>query len=272
MPAGDLQRRAEELSRTEFVGARVERFEQDGRLLFIALLRRGLTPDSHVIDVGCGALRAGYWLIHFLDPGHYHGIEPAQGRLDAARATLLEPGLEQSRRPTFANNADFDLSGFGVVPDFVLARSIWSHAAKGQIVALLDSFRDVSRLGSLLLASYHPAGAQPPGPPIRRRLRAWWSRLTSMVDRDGPEGADGTALSEARARRRGRRRRQRAAGYGGIWDLPDYQGDSWVTGDRGQAAHRLEFIEEQCRLRGLTARETQQDGFGTQVWLEIGWA
>src|SRR5688572_30397132 len=101
MPAGELQRKAEELSRTQFVGARVERFEQDGRVMFIALLRRGMTPDSHVIDVGCGALRAGYWLIHFLDPGHYHGIEPAQERLAAARAAFLEPGVEETRRPGF---------------------------------------------------------------------------------------------------------------------------------------------------------------------------
>lgn len=269
MPAGDLQRKAEELSRTQFVGARVERFEQDGRLLLIALIRRGLTPDSHVIDVGCGALRAGYWLIHFLDPGHYHGIEPAQERLAQARALLLEPGLEEARRPTFAHNDDFDLAGPGVTPDFVIARSIWSHAAKRQIEAMLDSFRDVSHAGSLLLASYHPAGRRPPGSALRYRLRTMRSRLADITDRDDTDASTGAAVDEAKSRRKARKQRQKAAGYPGVWNLPDYTGDTWVTNDQGQAAHRLEYIQEACRSRGLTAQESQQDGFGTQVWLEI---
>lgn len=270
MPQGDLQRKAEELSRTQFVGARVDRFEEDGRLMLVALLRRGLTPDAQVIDVGCGALRAGYWLIHFLDPGHYHGIEPARERLAAARAALLEPGVEAQRQPRFAHNDDFDLSGFGVSADYVLARSIWSHAAKGQITAMLDSFVRVSHPGSLLLASYHPAGRRRPRSILPRRLRGLRSRLRDATGRrstDGPEGS--SALAEAKARRRARTARQQAAGYEGIWDLPDYQGDTWVTGDRGQAAHRFEFIEEACRARGLRATETAQDGFGSQVWLEI---
>lgn len=269
MPAGELQRKAEELSRAQFVGGRVERFEADGRLMLIALVRRGLTPDAHVFDVGCGALRAGYWLIHFLDAGRYHGIEPARERLDAARAALLEPGLEEQRRPEFANNDDFDLGTFGVAPDFVLARSVWSHAAKRQIIAMLDSFRDVAAPGALLLASYHPVGLKPPGSALRRRLGGLRARLARLAGRDPGAPDSGTAVGQAKGRRMARRLRQRAAGYGGIWNLPDYQGDTWVTGDRGQAAHRFGFIEEQCRLRGLSVAETQEDGFGTQVWLEI---
>jgi SAM-dependent methyltransferase len=269
MVRGELQRKAEELSRTQFVGARVERFEADGRLMFIALVRRGLTPDSHVIDVGCGALRAGYWLIHFLQPGHYHGIEPARERIDAARTALLEPGVEEQRRPDFAHNADFDLAGFGVAPDFVLARSIWSHTAKSQIVALLDSFAQVSRPGSLLFASYHPAGRRPRGYVLRHRLHGLRARWADLSQRRAPASEDASALEAAKSRRRARTERQRAAGYEGVWDLPDYQGSDWVTGDSGQAAHRFEFIEAECQARGLSVRETEQDGFGNQVWLEI---
>jgi len=127
---GELQRRANELSGSRFVGGRAERFELDGRLQLIALLQRGLTPDSPVVDVGCGALRAGYWLIHFLDEGMYHGMDPTRERVDAARAAILEPGLEKAKWPRFSYNGDFNLGVFDVAPRFVLARSIWSHAAK----------------------------------------------------------------------------------------------------------------------------------------------
>jgi hypothetical protein len=47
-----------------------------GRNQLSILLRNGLIFDSRVLDVGCGVLRAGYWLIHFLDPDCYFGIEP----------------------------------------------------------------------------------------------------------------------------------------------------------------------------------------------------
>ena len=155
--SGALQERASSLGQQMFLGGPTELFEQFGRLQFIALIRRGLSPGDHLIDVGCGALRAGYWLIHFLDADCYLGIEPNRAMLDAARAELLEPGLEASKRPRFANNDDFDLSVFGVAPRFVLARSIWTHADKAQIERLLDSFASCAAPDGLLLASYLPS-------------------------------------------------------------------------------------------------------------------
>jgi SAM-dependent methyltransferase len=264
MATWGLQRKAEILSRSQFVGGQVERFERDGRLQLIALVRRGLTPDAHVVDVGCGALRAGYWLIHFLDPGHYHGIEPARERLDAARAGLLEPGLEDIKRPQFASNDDFDLSVFGVAPEYVLARSIWSHAAKPQIAAMLDSFAAAAAPGALMLASYHPAGRRQPVAALVRRVR---TRLFAPLRSNARRPA--SAADDAVIRRRERHRRQRVDGYEGAWNLPDYEGDTWVTGERGQAAHRFEWVREQCRVRALLVRESEQDGFGNQVWLEV---
>jgi SAM-dependent methyltransferase len=175
-----------------------------------------------VIESGCGALRGGYWLIHFLDAERYHGIEPNREMVDGARRALLEPGLEATKQPRFAYNDDFDLGGFGVAPDFVLARSIWSHTSKPQIQAMLDSFARVAAPNGLLLASYHPASRLP-------------------------------------------------------WGRQDYLGDAWVgrgpestaAGQRAVVAHRFGWIEEQCRARGLTVRETRADGFGGQVWLEV---
>jgi len=91
----DLQARARELEASgRHVGGPPDSWALDGRLQLIALLRRGLNPDSDVVDVGCGALRAGYWLIHFLEPGRYQGIDPMKDNVDAARAAILEPGLE----------------------------------------------------------------------------------------------------------------------------------------------------------------------------------
>jgi SAM-dependent methyltransferase len=242
----DPQARARELDASgRHVGGPPDHWSLDGRFQLIALLRRGLNPDSHVVDVGCGALRAGYWLIHFLEPGRYHGIDPMKDNVDAARAAILEPGLEAAKQPAFAYNDDFDIGVFGVSPDFVLARSVWSHAPKSQIQALLDSFAAKAAEDALMLSSYLPA-MDPNDRAAARR---------SPVDR----------LLGRRAAHNRRRYSKR----------PDYNGTEWAGWGPGSdatdvlIAHSFNWIVTACRERGLAVAESRQDEFGGQVWLEI---
>jgi len=90
----------------------IDGFENAGRQQFILLLMSGLMPASKVVDIGCGVLRAGYWLIHFLDPHCYYGIEPSKERIDAG-LTILEPATQEIKQPRFDLNADFDTGVFG---------------------------------------------------------------------------------------------------------------------------------------------------------------
>jgi SAM-dependent methyltransferase len=153
-----LQREAEALARSGvFLGGPVEVFEWLGRHQLILLLEHGLMPASKVLDIGCGCLRAGYWLIHFLQPGCYFGIEPNTSMLDAGRKALFTQELLAHKRPTFSADDDFDLSVFGTVFDFVLARSIWTHAAPRQIQRMLDGFVAHTTSGAVFLASYRRA-------------------------------------------------------------------------------------------------------------------
>ena len=76
--AESLQDRSERLAEEVFLGGPKRDFERVGRLGFEVLLAEQLRPSSRVLDVGCGALRLGYWLMRFLDPGCYFGIEPQQ--------------------------------------------------------------------------------------------------------------------------------------------------------------------------------------------------
>jgi hypothetical protein len=139
-----------------FTGGRPANFEIAGRKLFIMLLKEGIMPSSRVVDIGCGCLRAGYWLIHFLDPGNYCGIEPNVKMLDSGLRNLLEPGLVESKRPRFQNNTDFKLTGFNEKFDMFVALSIWTHAAKPQIRAMLDGFVQTSAENAAFIATYHP--------------------------------------------------------------------------------------------------------------------
>src|SRR5258708_22118404 len=84
------QARAEEMiSCHGFLGVPVETFAEAGRRQLEALLEEGLRPESRVLDIGCGCLRAAYWLIHYLDPRCYCGLEPARRRGGAHLRLLL---------------------------------------------------------------------------------------------------------------------------------------------------------------------------------------
>ena len=157
-----LQQKAEILGAKKFLGVPSVDFETGGREQLIYLLMAGLHPRSKVVDLGCGVLRGGYWLIHFLDPGCYCGIEPHAERLQIGIKTILEPGMMDVKRPRFDTNARFDTSVFGEKFDFFLAYSVWTHASKPQVQAMLDSFLRDSNEGGVFLASYLPASGERP--------------------------------------------------------------------------------------------------------------
>ena len=160
---GGLDERAERMAAAAgFLGVPVEDFAREGRLQLATLLRLGLHPASKVLDLGCGCLRAGYWLIHFLEPGGYCGIEPRCDRVEAGLTQLLEPGLAACKEPRFDFNPDFDSSVFAERFDFFLARSIWTHASKPQIRRMLDAFLRDAAPGAVFLTSYLPAGSEGP--------------------------------------------------------------------------------------------------------------
>jgi hypothetical protein len=152
-----LQQRAAMLAATQFLGVPLEHFESGGREQLTYLLRAGLNPHSKVCDVGCGVLRAGYWLIHFLDADCYCGIEPHTARLKMGLETILEQDVRQAKRPRFDANATFDASVFRERFDFFLAYSIWTHASKRQIRTMLDSFVRCSTDDAVFLTTFLPA-------------------------------------------------------------------------------------------------------------------
>src|SRR6266568_9281447 len=125
-------------------------------------LAAGLNPDSKVVDLGCGVLRLGYWLIHFLDPSCYCGIEPHPQRLAMGMDTILEREVLELKRPRFHPNPDFDTSVFGETFDVFLAYSIWTHASKRQIRSMLDAFLRDSKDDAVFHTSYLPADEEQP--------------------------------------------------------------------------------------------------------------
>tara|TARA_B100000315_G_scaffold259506_1_gene315843 strand:- start:228 stop:896 length:669 start_codon:yes stop_codon:yes gene_type:complete len=137
-----------------FLGGPIKFFEDAGKKTLDTLLNEGLTPDSKVLDIGCGCLRIGYWLIHFLGKGSYYGIEPNTDMLNAGIRILLDSDLVDIKQPKFDYNNDFDFTVFKEKFDYFMARSIWTHASKLQIQTMLDGFVNTANMGAEFITSY----------------------------------------------------------------------------------------------------------------------
>jgi SAM-dependent methyltransferase len=244
-----LRERSERIAQTTFLGGPAWDFERVGRIGFEVLLREGLSPSSRVLDVGCGALRLGYWLMRFLDPGCYFGIEPQQDMLRVGLDELVEPEVVERADAHFSANDDFDFSVFGESFDYVVARSIWTHASRPQISSMLASFARTAAPGGVFLTSYYPAG-------LCFKAGRRWPRLEGVVTK--LPLAD---LSPALAR------------------LPslassEYRGSSWVGRSHesdvaGVANHSLRWIAAEAARHGLTVQLMPYRVLHHQYWLRI---
>lgn len=159
-PHPHLEQAARLQDRGVFLGSPLHLFDA-GRLSLMALLHAGLYPNHRVLEIGCGALRSGYWLIHFLNKGSYYGIEPNKNMLSGGLLFICPAGLVlfgEGKAPRFNHNDQFDAGVFGETKfDFFLCCSIWSHAAKPQIEIMLDQFVAHSCPEGKFLTSYIPA-------------------------------------------------------------------------------------------------------------------
>lgn len=151
-----LDKMAELQRRGIFLGGPKRKFIPAGRGQFELLLTNGMVPESRLLDVGCGALRGGWWSINFLRPQRYFGIEPNAEMLSAGVDVMLGPELTEEKKPAFSNTPDFVFSVFGEIFDFVMARSIWTHASQDHIRTMLAQFKKCSGPRSLFLASIKP--------------------------------------------------------------------------------------------------------------------
>ncbi len=156
VPLG-LQQRMNLFAQVTFLGGPAESFVELGQMQLIAMLEEGLECQHRVLDIGCGALRAGVWLMKVLEPGHYCGIEPHRTRLRFGLEHVVGEDLQARKQPRLDHNARFDLSVFGERFHFMVARSVWTHSSKPQILTMLDGFLANSTQDAVFLTSYLPA-------------------------------------------------------------------------------------------------------------------
>lgn len=120
-----------------------ERWNALGRMQFDYLVGHGLQPGDHLLEIGCGNLRAGRHFIGYLETGHYHGVDISPDILLAAQQTIVDHRL-QDKLPHTTLVDDMRLAylpagRFRVVH----AHSVFSHSP---LHVIEDCFRHVGRL------------------------------------------------------------------------------------------------------------------------------
>jgi len=149
------QRNRVERDYRAFVGP-AKLFDRVGKMQLDLLLHLGLSPDHVLLDVGCGAMRAGRFLVPFLAVGHYHGIEPEGWLVEEGLRHVLDKLAAEAKRPVFRFDRQFQLGAFGREFDFILAHSIFSHASPAQIEACLAEAAQVMKPTSMFVATFVP--------------------------------------------------------------------------------------------------------------------
>jgi SAM-dependent methyltransferase len=134
-------------------GGVLRQWELSGPLQLEVLKQNGCTPESKVLEIGCGSLSAGRHIIEFLLPGHYVGIEPNRWLIDAISRDRTIGELIRARRPTFLHNESFDATALGTQFDYVISHSVLSHASRAQFEQFLDNLKKVIHPNSKILAS-----------------------------------------------------------------------------------------------------------------------
>jgi SAM-dependent methyltransferase len=156
-----------------------------GATQFRLLCTLGLRAEHRLLDFGCGSLRAGRFLISYLDAGNYYGVDPNQWLIDEAIEQVVGPGLIEIKQPIFDHNDRFEVAHLDTDFDVIVAQSIFSHTCPTVAAKLLGEFAGVLRPGGRIVATFVEGPDEPEAPD-------WVYPGVDDPGDGGYRGADGT--------------------------------------------------------------------------------
>lgn len=159
------------------------RWDEIGGLQRDFLVTQGLKPEHRVLDVGCGALRAGLKLVEYLEPGHYYGIDINPSLIRAGLWELSQAGLEDRCPPANLRATDDFECDFGVAFDYAIAQSLFTHIPLEAIARCMQQVGPVMNPGGRFFASYNglPPGKRLSKPSTRDPFRHAFDDLAAAA-------------------------------------------------------------------------------------------
>lgn len=129
--------------------------DEEGQAQLGILIMHGCKPEHTVLEIGCGALNAGYPIMQYLNAGNYVGIDPNFWTIENSLKVPEVKAVADARKARFGASAEFDAASFGTKFDYVISHSVLSHAAHWQWPQFLKNVDAVLKPGGMILASLH---------------------------------------------------------------------------------------------------------------------
>ena len=158
-----------------------------GRDIADYLISRGLQTSHNLLDFGCGSIRAGIWLIGYLDSGHYFGLDAHLQSLEAAVQYEIPLHRLEHKQPRFLHSKTFEIAHFQQTFDVILASSVLNHLSEAQLDLALRSITAVlSPSGKLVVVPQLPLDEATLKVKYRLDLIHVEKRLSRFIDEETP--------------------------------------------------------------------------------------
>lgn len=180
--------RVEILGHRTFVGGTdAEAWYGIGRRQYHYLVSQGLRRGNIFLDIACGSLRLGQYLIPFLDTGHYFGFEPERALIDAGLEHEILYDLAEIKKPVFGGNYDFNFAFIDRF-DMALAQSLFTHLTLADIGRCFAGLAPVSAPDSRFFFTFFEGdGANNPIGPSHAN-KSWHYDFATLQAAAAPHG------------------------------------------------------------------------------------
>lgn len=118
-----------------------------------ALLAQGMTPQDHLLDIGCGSLRLGHKAVPYLDPGHYWGTDASLALMRHGRLTEL-PDPARLPEDHLVEDTTFAFPGIPDTITLAIAFGVFTHLPHADLVTALTNLRRFPKLRTILFTVF----------------------------------------------------------------------------------------------------------------------
>jgi cyclopropane fatty-acyl-phospholipid synthase-like methyltransferase len=137
-----------------------EVFDSTGRYCFDLLKNLKLESHHKLLDVGCGGLRTGKFLIQYLNAGNYTGVEPEAHVVESAKKYEIGCEILEAKKPNFSHESNFDFKCLPI-QDFIFCYDVFYHCGKEQLAVFLENIKHISNFKTKTIVSVMFADGNP---------------------------------------------------------------------------------------------------------------
>lgn len=112
-----------------------------------------MTPQDHLLDIGCGSLRLGHKAVPYLDPGHYWGTDASLALMRHGRLTEL-PDPARLPEDHLVEDTTFAFPGIPDTITLAIAFGVFTHLPHADLVTALTNLRRFPKLRTILFTVF----------------------------------------------------------------------------------------------------------------------